>query len=985
MLSNKLTFSLVFLVMFAILAAPVMAQLTDTYFTPGAAPADTKSLGGFEVLTNSATLAASVGISDTTGYAALNNSTLNLYDLLRNGGTIELQALVNGTDAAARTNATNIAKGAASNATDAEKKLSVWQHLIISEVMWGMNTVSGSPTPTNQWVEIYHNKALSTDVTALLNTNADQRYRIVFYPGQKTANSKNPAQTVTADGPDVVIETDFGLPNSDGDDNADNDADDALWVLVDRVSAVDQFSNQWTLKGQSGNAVVETGEAGIAQKDVISMYRKRDLTDDKSKYKDDKSFGSGIEAGSWEASAQSSNVNAGFVATPGGVHRITVGGIVPQAKAAVTAVDNGGAGIIFNEIRNDIASPPNQVDWIELYNNSASGTDPIGVGNWQIQLIREDPAGGTAHTLDVIAEIPANYSIPAGETLLIVGEDPSRTHLSRGFNVGETIGRDEMRKGAQHAFVMDSRMVLPDTGKFLLVLRSGNDKGADNLHEKLVDFAGDGFFAQPGITNIYPLRGHNPPGIAAADFGDGTATFATTRNDRSYGRKSELVQDVAGERVYRPKSRGGGDRLHNEDWVAFGAGATAGGHVERDVSGIGYDPMTNPRNAPGSPGYGNHGGINTTFHDNNNSKNTDDYDFKGMVTISEIMYDAGEAWNLVQWIELFNNSMDQAVDLSGWELEIRNRTDAQSYVDASITFDDDTIIGPNQTLLIVADEVGAASRAIPRSRIYNLYAKHRRELGLLRRHGTLLSRTAFYVRLTASQTSVEGNRRQLQEQEIMDEAGNLMGYDAKGNFDRETIVWDLPAREEDNRRRSLVREYEDNNGMGSQKTMAEGLMEAAWRTANEGDLSRPGGAGSIYFGHSLDIGTPGYSRVSPLPVSLSSFRPVRDKATGEVVIRWVTQSELNNAGFNILRSETKTGEFQVVNLKGIIPGHGTTSEKHVYEWTDTTAKPNVVYYYQIEDVSLDGKRTTLVTTHLRGNVNAAGKLTTTWSSLKTQN
>ena len=78
----------------------------------------------------------------------------------------------------------------------------------------------------------------------------------------------------------------------------------------------------------------------------------------------------------------------------------------------------------------------------------------------------------------------------------------------------------------------------------------------------------------------------------------------------------------------------------------------------------------------------------------------------------------------------------------------------------------------------------------------------------------------------------------------------------------------------------------------------------------------------------------------------------------------------------------REGEFKVVNLKGIIPGHGTTSEKHTYEWKDTTAKPNVVYYYQIEDVSLDGKRTTLARTHLRGNVNAAGKLTTTWSQLK---
>ena len=68
--------------------------------------------------------------------------------------------------------------------------------------------------------------------------------------------------------------------------------------------------------------------------------------------------------------------------------------------------------------------------------------------------------------------------------------------------------------------------------------------------------------------------------------------------------------------------------------------------------------------------------------------------------------------------------------------------------------------------------------------------------------------------------------------------------------------------------------------------------------------------------------------------------------------------------------------------KGLSPDTATTSEKHVYQFTDKTAKPNIVYYYQIEDVSLNGNRTKLSMTHLRGNVSASGKLTTTWSNLK---
>ena len=933
MLSNKLTFSLVLVLMLALVAAPVMAQ-TSTTITPAAT-------AEFLLLSNAGTV---LGLSGITATEDANMP--NLYDHLRNGGTIELQAQLGTTGDAA-----NSAKGASPDATADEKKLSLWHRLIITEVMWGTDLNAGTPSTDSQWLEVYTDKDEPTDVSTT-------SYRIVYYPGRRITAAHE------------VIQTDFGA----------SDATDAVWVLVDRVAAIDQFGNSWTLKGQSGNAVQT--EAGVDQQNVVSMYRNRDLDDkDKTKYKADKTFGSGIEEGSWKKSEQSSNTSEGFVATPGGVHRTTVGGTIVYAKAAVTAADNGGSGVIFNEIRNDIESRPNQVDWIELYNNSASGTDPISVNGWRIRLALEDPAGGTAHTQAVIAVLP-DYRIPPGGTLLIVGEDPARTHLARGFNASEEVGRNELRRGAQHIYFVAPDLHLPDTGEFLLVLKSG-DK---NNHEQFVDFAGNGFFTVPGQTNMYPLRGWNPPGDRdAMDFGDGTATFATARNDRAFGREAGLMQDVANERVYRPES--GENRLHKDNWVYFGEGVGDAGNVSKEVSGIGYDPMTNPRNAPGSPGYGNHGGIDNTFDDNNNRLNTDDYDFKGIVTISEIMYDAGPEWNLVQWIELFNNSMDQAVDIGGWELEIRNRTDVRSYVDAIIEFDEETIIGPNQTLLIVADAVGAASDRIPPSRVYDLYNKHRRNLGLLRRHGTLLSETAFHIRLTAKQVSREGNIRVFQEPEFMDAAGNLEYDPNTGLINRDMPLWNLPERGEDGRRRSLVRLYEDNNGAGDRKVLADGLMGVgeAWREANENDLRRLGGITSVHYGHSDDIATPGYSRSSPLPVSLSSFRPVRDQATGQVVIRWITQSELNNAGFNILRSETKNGEFKVVNLKGIIPGHGTTSEKHVYEWADTTAKPNVVYYYQIEDVSLDGKRTTLVTTHLRGNVNAAGKLTTTWSSLKTQN
>ena len=117
----------------------------------------------------------------------------------------------------------------------------------------------------------------------------------------------------------------------------------------------------------------------------------------------------------------------------------------------------------------------------------------------------------------------------------------------------------------------------------------------------------------------------------------------------------------------------------------------------------------------------------------------------------------------------------------------------------------------------------------------------------------------------------------------------------------------------------------------------------------------------------------------PLPVSLSSFK-VEHTDTG-VVLQWITESEVDNAGFYIYRSQSKDGDFTVVNPK-MIQGAGTTAERNAYTWTDTTAKPNTFYYYRIEDISYAGERQQLATVRLRGFVSATGKLITGWSQLK---
>ena len=439
-------------------------------------------------------------------------------------------------------------------------------------------------------------------------------------------------------------------------------------------------------------------------------------------------------------------------------------------------------------------------------------------------------------------------------------------------------------------------------------------------HEKIVDIAGNHFVKVADDTIVTDVW---PLRGWTVPGGRDNADFGDAANS--------LGQNV-GKTYARIEQKSGDNRLHKDHW-----------RMDGTVGGLGYDPGVDLAIAPGTPGYAN------------NAQKANPADITGEVVISEIMYDAGANGNLVQWIELYNASMTESALLNGdWELEIRNiDTDVESYVDAKFDFKDAVIL-PNQTLLLVSDRSSASD--VQSNRVYNLYQQHRNELGLSARKSILLSSVGFHLELRYKDT-------------VVDEAGNVM-LDGP----RRSVMWALPETGGD-MRYSITRGFGTMAFDGTPDDANDGTMASSWITAQS--------VGS-YYGHRDDVGSPGHREGSPLPVSLSSFRPVRDKATGEVVIRWVTESELNNAGFNILRADSKDGAFEVINVKGIIAGHGTTSEKHVYTYTDTTAKPNVVYYYQIEDVSLDGERTTLRTTHLRGNVTAAGKVTTTWGDLKSQ-
>ncbi len=324
------------------------------------------------------------------------------------------------------------------------------------------------------------------------------------------------------------------------------------------------------------------------------------------------------------------------------------------------------------------------------------------------------------------------------------------------------------------------------------------------------------------------------------------------------------------------------------------------------------------------------------------------------IMITEIMVDTGNG-RLPQWIELANYS-GKVVRLDGWSVEITNAaddTDVAGRVSLDLTGQTlDVREGATGTrgeaLLLVA--WGGRSSGNLSDRVLNVSSQ-------LKKTGryTLLSPMGFLIELLPPQTT-----------------GIVQFGDAAGNLGAAT-AWDLPMSE--NGRSSLIRKFDAGvAGMGDDMS--------GWVLADATSLLK---TPASWYGSDEDAGTPGVIGGGPLPVELSQFRPARDKATGAVVITWATQSELNNAGFFIKRAQQKDGEFKVINAT-MVPGAGTTSEKQFYTYTDTTAQPNVVYYYQIEDVSLDGNRQTLTRgIRLKGHIGAAGKLTSTWGELKSSN
>jgi hypothetical protein len=73
----------------------------------------------------------------------------------------------------------------------------------------------------------------------------------------------------------------------------------------------------------------------------------------------------------------------------------------------------------------------------------------------------------------------------------------------------------------------------------------------------------------------------------------------------------------------------------------------------------------------------------------------------------------------------------------------------------------------------------------------------------------------------------------------------------------------------------------------------------------------------------------------------------------QIVIQWETETEINTAGFNLYRSDSPDGQLSRINDEPIL-SRGDPLTGAEYEFTDVQVRRDQVYYYQLEELEVDG-------------------------------
>lgn len=100
-------------------------------------------------------------------------------------------------------------------------------------------------------------------------------------------------------------------------------------------------------------------------------------------------------------------------------------------------------------------------------------------------------------------------------------------------------------------------------------------------------------------------------------------------------------------------------------------------------------------------------------------------------------------------------------------------------------------------------------------------------------------------------------------------------------------------------------------------------------------------------------------------VSQATDEPAQQTRAGQpIIIRWTTESEVGTAGYNIYRAESEDGPWTKINER-LIPGATDPLRGGSYVYTDTQVLAGQTYWYELEEIELNGsanrlQRTTAV-------------------------
>ena len=72
-------------------------------------------------------------------------------------------------------------------------------------------------------------------------------------------------------------------------------------------------------------------------------------------------------------------------------------------------------------------------------------------------------------------------------------------------------------------------------------------------------------------------------------------------------------------------------------------------------------------------------------------------------------------------------------------------------------------------------------------------------------------------------------------------------------------------------------------------------------------------------------------------------------------VKWVTASELNNFGFDVMRGDSEEGPFTKVN-EHTITGAGSSDTPSHYKFVDEAIEEGKIYWYYVESISMSGQR-----------------------------